>query len=533
MSTPAAGQGSRRPSRGRAFALAVVALSALGVAWVVSARPPLGVPGQYVYPYRPAPPWGMLALLALLGLPLAGGWAYALVGGGPPSRRAEWAAVGALTLGSLVLHVGTACLPKLYTGAELMWPFVWQNTEGSYAHEAGDVASARRFVSNYAHWLEVSPVPNTPRWVHIHHPQVHPPGPILAFVGLESFFRARPGLAAGITDWAERDLPSSKVLDQGEDESRLHSHPAATALTLAFLAVAIASLAPLACYLAVRPLWPRVPSLVAAGLTALVPGTHLFSPSFDQAYPVLTLLLVACGVRAILRRSWAWGAAFGGVLYGLAFFHIGFGLVAASLALTTLLAWRAGQSPLGPREAVCGYWRPVAAAALAFLTLAALLQVSLGYPTFRVICMCLRNNALFNAAAGRTWWPWVAVVPFEFAVSLGFGLALVVLGGWLAEVVGAIRSRCVRGRSALLLAPVALLAALDILGMNRGETARLWLFLTPLLVLGAVDYVWRRAREPRHVFARLGAAQALQVLAFAIVLDLGWTTTFMVRLLGH
>jgi hypothetical protein len=278
---------------------------------------------------------------------------------------------------------------------------------------------------------------------------------------------------------------------------------------------------------------------VAAGLTALVPGTHLFSPSFDQAYPVFTLLLVGCGVRAVLRQSWAWGAAFGAVLYALGFFHIGFGLVAVSLGLTLLIAdcrlqiadcsgIRDPKSEM--RNAL---WRPVAAAALAFLTLAALLQVSLGYPTFRVIAACLRNNALFNAAAGRTWWPWVAVVPFEFALSLGFGLGLLVAAGWAAEVAWTVRARSLRGRSGLLLAPGALLLALDLAGMNRGETARLWLFLTPLLVLGAVDYVWRRAREPKRLFVRLATAQVFQSLLFAVALDLGRTTTFMVGLLGH
>ncbi len=514
-----------KPSAERALSLVLLAASALGVGWVISARPTLGVEGQYVYPCRPAPSWGSLLLLGLLALPLLGGWAYVLIRRGPPTRRAEWMAAGILTLGSLLLHGGTACLPKLYTGAELMWPFVWQNTEGSYAVAAGEVGHAGRFVSNYVHWLDVSPIPKTPRWVHIHHPQVHPPGPILAFVGVEGFYEAHPGLAGAITDWAERDLPSSEVL-RGSGQC---SCVAATPLTFAFLTIVIASLAPLACYFAVRPLWPPAPSLVAAGLTALVPGTHLFSPSFDQAYPVLTLLLVACGVRAVVRRSWPWGAAFGAALYVLGFFHIGFGLVAVSLGLTLLVAWRAA----GAEHAVSDYWRPAAAAALAFLTLAALLHVSLGYPTFRVIAACLRNNALFNAAAGRTWWPWVAVVPFEFALSLGFGLGLVVLAGWLGEVVGAFRNRSLRGRSALLIAPVALLLLLNLAGMNRGETARLWLFLTPLLVLGAVDYLWRRAREPKRLFLRLAAVQALQALLFAIALDLGRTTTFMVGLLGR
>lgn len=70
------------------------------------------------------------------------------------------------------------------------------------------------------------------------------------------------------------------------------------------------------------------------------------------------------------------------------------------------------------------------------------------------------------------------------------------------------------------------------LGVNRGETARLWLVLTPLLVLGAVDWLWRHARDPQGLLLRLCGAQALQAVLFAAFLDLGHTTTFMVRLLG-
>ena len=76
-----------------------------------------------------------------------------------------------------------------------------------------------------------------------------------------------------------------------------------------------------------------------------------------------------------------------------------------------------------------------------------------------------------------------------------------------------------------------MLLALHLLGACLGETARLWLFLTPLLVLGAVDYVWRRAARPLRLLTWVAGAQALQTVAFAMALDMGRTTTFMVELL--
>lgn len=108
-------------------------------------------------------------------------------------------------------------------------------------------------------------------------------------------------------------------------------------------------------------------------------------------------------------------------------------LVAGILALLGLLLWRAA-APHRPAREVA---RPLIGVVLGFLTPALILKVCLRYSTFRVIALCLRNNALFNAAEGRTYWLWVAVVPFEFALSLGFALGLVVAVGWLVEVAGA------------------------------------------------------------------------------------------------
>ena len=507
-------------------AVGLVLVTGLALCWVVRAQPTLGVAGQHAYGYHPAPQHRGFLLLVVASAPLACALAILLFRRRGLTRWGEWALVALVSVGSLALHSVAATAPKVYPGMELAWPFLWTNTEGSYAHLAGHVGRLDRFVSNYVHVLDVSPDPKSPHWVHIHHGQVHPPGLVLGFACADRFYGAFPSADRAVLGIVSAVFPrAAELLGSANVSVR---HPLSVSMTAALVVIALASAAPLACYLALRGIWPRDTVLVATLLTAFVPGTYLFSPSVDQAYPAIVLVLLGLGLRAASRRRWPWAAAFGVVLYGAMFVHVGMALVAVILGLCAVLAWRALKPAWGLRQVAAAYWRPAAAAVLGFLTPAFVLQLWLGYPTFRVILACLRNNRLFNAAIGRTYWPWVAVTPFEFAISLGAALGSVCAVACLLEVGGAVRERSLVGRSALLLSVVAVLAMLGVLGMNRGETPRLWLFATPLLVVGAVDYLCRGER-PRRLLVALVLCQWLQLVLLRVLLDPGWTSTFFTK----
>ena len=512
--------------RQRIVALALLLASCLAVLYVVQARPVIGVLRQYHYPYRPEARWDAFPALCLLAVPAAVAMALSL------RRRVPtwqvWGLVALLTVGGLMLRSGTAALPKHFPGIELSWRFLWKNTEGAYAGEVRAARPVGPFLAAYARRIGAGSQATSFHRVHL---DTHPPGLILGFAALEALYDTFPRAAQATRRWALRTMPSVAVLERrGAFAVR---HPVAVSMAAAHLAIVVASLAPLVAFLAARQFWPTGQALAAAGLVAVLPGTHLFNPSVDQAYPTLTLVLCGLAARAVATRRARWGVAFGVALYVAASIHVGFALVAAIIALAAVLAWRSQESPQSVAQALHTWWKPVAGALLAFLTIAAVLHVGAGYPTFRVVALCLRNNRVFYEAAGRTWWPWVAVMPLEFAVSLGFPLAIAATAGFAVELAGAVRRRTLRGASALLLASCGALVVLDVTGAALGETARLWLFLTPLLVLGVVEAVWRHAAEPRRVLAYVFAALLLQALVFSVVLDCGRTSTFIVRhLLG-
>jgi len=517
-------------ARHRVALYALLVATCLLLLWIVAHRPMLGVRGQHAYGYRPVARWSAALLLVGLAAPWAAAVAFALRRGPGLSGRQQWAVVAALTGGSLVLHVGTACAPKLYPGAELAWSFLERHREGAYSRRAAAARPVKQFLSNYVHGLDVSPVADSPHWVHVHHAEVHPPGLTLGFVALERLYVAWPRLAAAADRCIDALFPSVAVMRQKQEAHRIR-HPVAVAMTAAASTIVVASLLPLVCFVAVRDAWGGEQALVAAALCAVIPGTHLFNPSIDQAYPTVALAVCALGVRAVTQRAQGAAVAFGALLFAALFVHIGLALAVVVLAAAVAAAWCAGHGEHAARQAARAGARPLAAAAVGFFTPALVLHVWLGYPTLRVAMLCLRNNHLFNEAMKRTYWAWLAATPLEFGLSLGFGMLLVAGAGWLREAQAAVRARSLRGRSAPLLAVGGVMVALTLLGINRGETARLWLFLTPMVVAAAVAHVWRRSAQPRRLLAALAALQALQAIVLSVALDAGLTTSFFVGLL--
>lgn len=517
------GQTGDRLRWGRRVAWGLFAIGALFVIGVVTAQPRAGVQYQHEYPYRPQMRQSALSVLALIALPVGLALAWTLSRRRELGRREQWVLVAVITIGALLLRLGAAHYPRWFPGAEVGWPFLWKSTEGAYASDVRRVTTVRSFLSGYAGGLAASGTPGHPHRVHL---DTHPPGILLGFAAVESFYDARPELAAAVRDWMHRNFPTSQTLTT--QRAYALRHPLAVSVTMALGVIVLASLAPLAAYALARQFLCGEAAVVAAGLCALISGTFLFSPSIDQAYPLGTLLLAAVALRAAKRRSIVWGLATGLVLYVAAFVHVAFGLVMVVVALAGLLAWHRTQEP-GSRElrrlaAACR--RPTAGLLAGFFAPALLLRLWAGYPTLRVVWLCVRNNGRFYAEAGRTYWPWLPITPLEFALSFGVGAAIVFAVAWCIEVRGIVGRRVCSEGSALLLATGAVLGLLYVAGAARGEAARLWLIFMPLAMVAVVDAVWHRLGNPRAVLAAIAAVQLVQTVALAVALDWGHTTTF-------
>jgi hypothetical protein len=128
----------------------------------------------------------------------------------------------------------------------------------------------------------------------------------------------------------------------------------------------------------------------------------------------------------------------------------------------------------------------------------------------------LAKHAGFYEAMPRSYLPWIEIDPMEFAVVSGPGLFLLAM----IHVIARGGKRNAPAVDRILVVWLILLIMLDLSGRNRSEVARLWLFLVPMVMVGA-----------GRALGNLGERRTLGLLpatglAFSAILSLvamGWT----------
>ncbi|HEY2960415.1 MAG TPA: hypothetical protein VGM21_19760 [Actinomycetota bacterium] len=202
--------------------------------------------------------------------------------------------------------------------------------------------------------------------------------------------------------------------------------------------------------------------------------------------------------RGLERRSWAWTAAGGVLLWAASMMTFASVLVLPFLAVRALARLRA-------ERAWVLAW--AAATSAVVLGLVAACRLATGYQPLSAVAAV---NRFWGVAPGtqRVWWVWVFGDLLAFTGMLGFPLA----AGLLARTWTAVR---LRAWGSFEVATLASLLAAALWGHTKGEVERMWQFLVPFAVVVATRQL-RAWRAPLPLVAALLAAQAVavQVLFF-------------------
>jgi hypothetical protein len=209
--------------------------------------------------------------------------------------------------------------------------------------------------------------------------------------------------------------------------------------------------------------------LLACAFYALLPGLTVFFPEFDQVYPVFSMLIILCWVRALASpdRWWKEALLLGAVLFAATFFAYNLLVIGAFLVYYVLhrRAWaaalRAGAVALG-------------AGAALYLAL----WITAGYNAPAAFLRALESQAAHARVLNRSYAAFVLMDLYDFALSAGVIVVPILvyhLRGLRAKDAGA----------ALTLIGVGTILTVDLTGLLRGEAARVWLFLQPLLMAPA------------------------------------------------
>ncbi len=320
--------------------------------------------------------------------------------------------------------------------------------------------------------------------------------------------RALPAPAEGSRGLAGLAATAQGALDREVARARAHGRPvpprlpgpwALVALALGLPALSALAAWPLARLAAALGLPPPVARL-AALLWLAVPARTLFTPSLDQALPLLAAVALLSVARGGKLRAFAAGLA----LFAAAFLSYG---------CLALLPWAAAVALVPPIADDAAPARRLdlarpALLGLGFLLPWATLALLAGYApwaSFRAAMATHRGMAVLT----RGYLTWLLWNPYDLALLLGpvvlaLGLAALAIGatGAIGRTGGAPRSPSYR---VALRGFWALLALLWISGSVRGEVGRIWLFFMPFACLFAAAAIGAVGEERAQRGWALGA----------------------------
>jgi len=211
-----------------------------------------------------------------------------------------------------------------------------------------------------------------------------------------------------------------------------------------------------------------------ASLMALSPSLLLFLPQFDQTYPVLACLALTSWVHALRSRSFASGALFGITIFVISFFAYHLLVIGAFVA-----AWGIRTAVRGRAEA----WAVVKQAAIGsgvVVALYVLLWIATGFDPVATFSTALANQ---EEAARQLARPYPATVLFDLTdFALGAGWMAGVLSLYFFVATRHRRRRACFVPAGICVGQIVLVAAT---GLVTTETARVWTFLVPLLLVPA------------------------------------------------
>ncbi|MDI1466006.1 glycosyltransferase family 39 protein [Catellatospora sp. KI3] len=273
------------------------------------------------------------------------------------------------------------------------------------------------------------------------------------------------------------------------------------------LVVAVSSLTALLVYAVAREVFDdHRTALYALILTLLMPGRLWFLPILNTVSPVPILLALWLHLRFLRGRQWPWAVAVGLTVYLTFLFE--------PLPLVLGLAF-IGTAALALHRRTCDWYdmlRLVSVTLAAFAAAYLGMRALFGYDLFVNLDYVLADANDFNVRAARPYGVWVWRNLWDLALCAG--LAVTVLVG--ATAYDGFRRGLARPAAVLTVCGLAVLAFLDLVGVNRGETIRLWIFLGVFFQLSAA---WLCARSPRQwPFTALVAATLLQgTLGMALI----------------
>ncbi len=239
-------------------------------------------------------------------------------------------------------------------------------------------------------------------------------------------------------------------------------------------------------------------ALYALILYALVPSRFFFFPILNTVTPVLMLLCLYLFVVYMDSKRGVWLWLLGCALYMLILFEpspLATGLIFMAILLVATKEGQLSKEDVG---------RLLLYPFLAFLCVYVAFFVLFDFDLVGAFSAVLTEAGAFNLAESRGYWPWIGANMREFFYAAGTPLVIIFAYGvarlfhqwWAAKGVG----RRWTMDTAFVMGLLATFTAVLFLGINRGETSRLWIYLAVLFPIPAALLIAATPRRSLLVF---------------------------------
>ena len=231
------------------------------------------------------------------------------------------------------------------------------------------------------------------------------------------------------------------------------------------------SLIPL--YHLARTLWDERTARLAILLYAFIPALTVFMPVFDDAFTLITSFTLYFTVNGIKnqKRSQIFLA---GLICGAGLFA-SFGLL--PLLLISILYL------LISSRAIKSFIYDSAALAIGGVTVWSLAWITFGLNPFIIYSNSMSEHAILTTT--RSYWAWLIYNPYDILLFAGLPISILFLGSVIRCCRQLFVERSPSSADHLLISFVITFSLILISGNLRGETARVLLYVQPLIALFA------------------------------------------------
>lgn len=239
-------------------------------------------------------------------------------------------------------------------------------------------------------------------------------------------------------------------------------------------------------YLLCRELdFGRLASFYALLFYLFLPSRIYLAPIPNILSPALIVLALYLFVRFLKTKRKLHLIFMGALFYVLLLYEpLPFVTGIVFLALIGYFAWK---KRLGIPDFVAIAVYPISA----FLLVHALMYWTFHFDCLKTFQFLAHEATAFNAMKDRSYSIWIVHNLKDFFVNTGAATTVLMLATWYQVA----RQRTMNLATVMLISITAVLLVTDLLGVNRGETTRLWIFLMALFQIPLAFYC-RRQKDP-------------------------------------